>query len=110
MKYLPKIVFFELCCQSIRETPWSSSPVLGMESVRRPHGSVEVGTNCSTFKACWLKRVVGTRFPVKVFLPVGSAGSLSVRALLRQVVDSSVLKSPLSAAWVGAATCVGACN
>ena len=59
MKYRPKIMFFELCIQSMRETPWFSSPVFGMDRVSFPHGSVETGTSFSIFNACWLKRIDG---------------------------------------------------
>src|SRR5215467_13350588 len=101
-------MFRELWIQSMRETPWFSSPVLGMESVILPQGSADCGTSFSTFNACWLKRMVGTLEPVKV---VPLTGSLIVFTLplLWQAAENMVLKSPVSAAAVGTMTWLGDC-
>src|SRR5580765_3454343 len=41
MKYRPNTMFLELCDQSMRETPWFSSPVFKRERVTEPQGSLE---------------------------------------------------------------------
>src|SRR5262245_4037195 len=91
----------------MRETPWFSSPVLGMESVVVPHGLVDTGISFSTLSACWLKSPVGTCELAKV-VPV--VGFLFVLTLLLdwQAAENMALKSPFKAACVGTITCVGA--